>query len=261
MWDFWSLSPESLIKSPSSSPDRGTPTVPPHGRLSSHAYSLINDKNELFYVKWHFKNRQASRISQRESAERCAGKDPDYAQRDLFNAIKEGNYPKWRVSVQIMPEKHADTYHLNPFDLNQSLAAQRLSARRSWRLVLDAIQKIISRKSNKLHSSRATSSPDGLRQTKCCKRALFPIPTRTATPRRNYDGCPSTSRSALCTPTIATAHELDGITARNQLRTQQLGGPKEAAQYRERPKKSPHGRPPQSPPRLRLYTQPGNLFR
>jgi catalase len=47
------------------------------------------------------------------------GKDPDYAQRDLFNAIKEGKFPKWRVSVQIMPEKDAETYHLNPFDLTK----------------------------------------------------------------------------------------------------------------------------------------------
>ena len=47
------------------------------------------------------------------------GVDPDYAQRDLFHAIKGGNYPKWRVSVQIMPEKEAETYRLNPFDLTK----------------------------------------------------------------------------------------------------------------------------------------------
>jgi len=47
------------------------------------------------------------------------GIDPDYAQRDLFNAIKEGNFPKWTVSVQIMPENNAETYHINPFDLTK----------------------------------------------------------------------------------------------------------------------------------------------
>src|SRR5258706_1734149 len=56
----------------------------------------------------------------RESADEMRGQDPDFAQRDLFNAIKEGNYPKWRVSVQIMPENHAETYHLNPLDLTKA---------------------------------------------------------------------------------------------------------------------------------------------
>src|SRR6202049_2887113 len=87
--------------------------------FSSHTFSLINDKNELFYVKWHFKNKQGIKNFHAESAEDMRGKDPDFAQRDLFNAIKEGNFPKWRVSVQIMPEKQAETYHLNPFDLTK----------------------------------------------------------------------------------------------------------------------------------------------
>jgi catalase len=47
------------------------------------------------------------------------GKDPDYAQRDLYNAIQQKNFPKWRVCVQIMPEKEAETYPINPFDLTK----------------------------------------------------------------------------------------------------------------------------------------------
>src|ERR1700680_3396715 len=87
--------------------------------FSSHTFRLINEKNELFYVKWHFKTKQGIKNFHAESAEEMRGKDPDYAQRDLFNAIKEGNFPKWRVCVQIMPEKEAETYHINPFDLTK----------------------------------------------------------------------------------------------------------------------------------------------
>jgi catalase len=47
------------------------------------------------------------------------GKDPDYAQRDLFTAIAKGDFPKWHVCVQLMPEKEAETYHINPFDLTK----------------------------------------------------------------------------------------------------------------------------------------------
>jgi catalase len=70
-------------------------------------------------VKWHFKTNQGIKNFHAESANEMRGIDPDYAQRDLFNAIKEGNFPKWKVSVQIMPEKEADTYHINPFDLTK----------------------------------------------------------------------------------------------------------------------------------------------
>jgi catalase len=47
------------------------------------------------------------------------GKDPDYAQRDLFTAIAKGDFPKWPVCVQLMPGKEAETYHINPFDLTK----------------------------------------------------------------------------------------------------------------------------------------------
>jgi catalase len=47
------------------------------------------------------------------------GRDPDHAQRDLFEAIKNGDFPNWRVCVQIMTEKEAETYHINPFDLTK----------------------------------------------------------------------------------------------------------------------------------------------
>src|SRR6202795_2336601 len=120
MWDFWSLSPESLHQVTILFSDRGTPDG--YRRMngySSHTFSLINDKNELFYVKWHFKTKQGIKNFHREAAGAMEGTDPDYSQRDLFNAIQQGNFPKWRVCLQIMPEKEAETYHLNPFDLTK----------------------------------------------------------------------------------------------------------------------------------------------
>src|SRR6266403_304416 len=120
MWDFWSLSPESLHQVTILFSDRGTPDGYQHmNGYGSHTFSLINSKNELFYVKWHFKTKQAIKNFFREQAGALEGTDPDYSQRDLFRAIKEGNFPKWRVCAQIMPEKDAETYHINPFDLTK----------------------------------------------------------------------------------------------------------------------------------------------
>jgi len=120
MWDFWSLSPESLHQVTILFSDRGTPDgYRCMDGFSSHTFSLINSKNELFFVKWHFKTKQGIKNFTREQADDMRGKDPDYAQRDLFTAIQKGDFPKWRVCLQIMPEKEAKTYHLNPFDLTK----------------------------------------------------------------------------------------------------------------------------------------------
>jgi catalase len=120
MWDFFSLSPETLHQVTILFSDRGTPDGYRHmDGFSSHTYSLINANNELFYVKWHFKTEQGIKNFTGEEADAMRGKDPDYAQRDLFEAIKNDDFPKWRVWMQIMPEAEAETYPINPFDLTK----------------------------------------------------------------------------------------------------------------------------------------------
>ena len=120
MWDFWSLSPESLHQVTILFSDRGTPDGYRHmDGFSSHTFSLMNAKGERVWCKWHFKNKQGIKNFDRAGAVKTAGEDPDYAQRDLFNAIKEGNFPKWRVCVQIMTEAQAEKFKYNPFDLTK----------------------------------------------------------------------------------------------------------------------------------------------
>ena len=120
MWDFWSLSPESLHQVTILFSDRGTPYGHRHmDGFSSHTFSLINAKNELFYCKYHFKTLQGIKNFNREEAIEMVGKDPDFSQRDLTDAIAREEFPKWRVSVQIMPEAAAATHPDNPFDLTK----------------------------------------------------------------------------------------------------------------------------------------------
>jgi len=120
MWDFWSLSPESLHQVTILFSDRGTPDGYRHMHgFSSHTFSLTNAEGDVFYCKWHFKTKQG--IKNLTAAEACklAGEDPDYAQRDLFQAIEKGDFPKWRVCVQVMPEAQAANFRWNPFDLTK----------------------------------------------------------------------------------------------------------------------------------------------
>jgi catalase len=120
MWDFWSLSPESLHQVTTLFSDRGTPDGFRHMHgFSSHTFSLINANHERFYVKWHFLTLQGIKNLTAEQADELAGTDPDYATRDLYEAIERGDFPKWRVCVQVMPEAEAETYHIHPFDLTK----------------------------------------------------------------------------------------------------------------------------------------------
>jgi catalase len=94
MWDFWSLSPESLHQVTTLFSDRGTPDGFRHMHgFSSPTYSLINADRERFWMKWHFLTMQGIKNLSAEQAEELAGKDPDYATRDLWEAIERGDYP------------------------------------------------------------------------------------------------------------------------------------------------------------------------
>jgi catalase len=105
MWDFWSRAPESLHQVTILFSDRGTPDGYRHmDGFGSHTYSLINDAGERVWVKWHFKTLQGIRNLGASEAVRLAGIDPDYAQRDLFNAIARGDYPRWSVEIQVMDD-------------------------------------------------------------------------------------------------------------------------------------------------------------
>ena len=120
MWDFWSLSPESLHQVTILFSDRGTPDGYRHMHgFSSHTFSLINEKNERHYVKWHFKTLQGVKNFTAEQAEELAGSKPDYATEDLFEAIERGDFPKWRACIQVMTEEEAANYKVNPFDLTK----------------------------------------------------------------------------------------------------------------------------------------------
>jgi len=120
MWDFWSLSPESLHQVTILFSDRGLPRSYRHMHgFGSHTYSFINARQERFWVKFHFKTMQGIRTLTDEEAAGIVGQDRESHQRDLFEAIRGGDFPKWRLMVQIMPEADADKTTYNPFDLTK----------------------------------------------------------------------------------------------------------------------------------------------
>ncbi|MFY9078852.1 catalase [Aliarcobacter cryaerophilus] len=120
MWDFWSLSPESLHQVTILMSDRGLPKSYRNiNGYGSHTYSLINSKNERFWVKFHFKTLQGIETLTNKEAEAIVGKDRESNQRDLFENIEKGNFPKWSFEIQIMSDEEAKKCSFNPFDLTK----------------------------------------------------------------------------------------------------------------------------------------------
>ncbi|MDX4047578.1 catalase [Aliarcobacter skirrowii] len=120
MWDFWSLSPESLHQVTILMSDRGLPKSYRNiNGYGSHTYSLINSKNERFWVKFHFKTLQGIETLTNKEAEAIVGKDRESNQRDLFENIEKENFPKWSFEIQIMSEEEAKKCSFNPFDLTK----------------------------------------------------------------------------------------------------------------------------------------------
>ena len=100
--------------------ERGIPATYRHMHgFGSHTFSLINAKNERHWVKFHFRSVQGIRNLTNEQAETIIGKDRESHQRDLYESIEQGEYPKWRLAIQVMPEKDASKVPYNPFDLTK----------------------------------------------------------------------------------------------------------------------------------------------
>lgn len=120
MWDFWSLSPESLHQVTILFSDRGLPQGYRFmNGYGSHTFSFWNDAGERYWVKFHFKSMQGHKHWTNDEGNAVIAVDRESAQRDLFEAIERGQFPKWRVCVQIMPEMDAEKTPYNPFDLTK----------------------------------------------------------------------------------------------------------------------------------------------
>ena len=119
-WDFLSLTPESIHQVTILFSDRGIPaTFRNMNGYSSHTFKWYNEKNEYFWVKYHFKTDQGIKNLTRQEAEIMRAKDPDHATRDLYDAIERGDYPSWTVQMQIMTPEQADDYRFDIFDVTK----------------------------------------------------------------------------------------------------------------------------------------------
>lgn len=138
VWDFWSLSPESLHQVTILMSDRGIPATLRHMHgFGSHTFKWVNAEGEGVWVKYHFKTEQGVQNLAPDFAAQLAADNPDYHTEDLFNAIDKGDFPAWKLCVQIMPLEDANTYRFDPFDVTKVWSQKDYPLIEVGRMVLD----------------------------------------------------------------------------------------------------------------------------
>ncbi|PIK56778.1 catalase [Apostichopus japonicus] len=137
-WDFISLRPESTHQVSFLFSDRGTPDGYRHmNGYGSHTFKLVNAQGEAVYCKFHMKTDQGIKNMSGERAGEVASSDPDYAIRDLYNAIADGNFPSWSFYLQVMTFDQAEKFRFNPFDLTKVWSQKEYLSSLSVKMVLN----------------------------------------------------------------------------------------------------------------------------
>ena len=117
-WDFWTSLPEAFHQITIVMSDRGIPATYRHMHgFGSHTFSLYNEKNERVWVKFHMRTQQGIKNLTDEEAQKVVATDRESHQRDLYDSIERGEYPKWTLYFQIMTEEQARKSKVNPFDI------------------------------------------------------------------------------------------------------------------------------------------------
>ena len=71
-------------------------------RYGSHTFKMVNDEGEAVYCKFHCKSDQGIKNLTRQEADQMSMTDPDYAIRDLYNAIADKDFPSWTMFIQVI---------------------------------------------------------------------------------------------------------------------------------------------------------------
>ncbi|NGN43493.1 catalase [Mesorhizobium sp. CGMCC 1.15528] len=137
-WDFISLTPESMHMIMWVMSDRA---IPRSFRFMEgfgvHTFRMVNAKDESTFVKFHWKPKLGLQSVVWNEAVKINGADPDFHRRDLWDAVKSGNFPEWELQVQLFDQDFADSFDFDILDATKLIPEEVLRPIPVGRLVLD----------------------------------------------------------------------------------------------------------------------------
>jgi len=139
-WDFASLMPEATHMLMWAMSDRA---IPRSFRFMEgfgvHTFRLVDAKGRSTFVKFHWKPKLGLQSVVWNEAVKINGADPDFHRRDLWDAIKQGDFPEWELGLQLFDEKFADEFAFDVLDPTKLIPEEQVPVRRVGRLVLDRV--------------------------------------------------------------------------------------------------------------------------
>ncbi|MDR7131065.1 catalase [Algoriphagus sp. 4150] len=137
-WDFISLMPESMHMIMWAMSDRALPrSYSMMEGFGVHTFRFVNERNESFFVKFHWKPLAGTHSVTWDEAQKISGQDPDFHRRDLWNAIENGNYPEWELGVQIVPEEDEHKFDFDLLDATKIIPEELVPVKLIGKMVLD----------------------------------------------------------------------------------------------------------------------------
>ncbi len=137
-WDFISLTPESINMALWIMSDR---TIPRSLRFMEgfgvHTFRLVNAEGESHFVKFHWKPKQGLQSVVWNEALKLNGADPDFHRRDMWSAIKMGDFPEWELGIQVFDDKFAEEFEFDVLDATKIIPEEQVPVRIIGRMVLN----------------------------------------------------------------------------------------------------------------------------
>ncbi|OWM70577.1 hypothetical protein CDL15_Pgr014250 [Punica granatum] len=138
MLDYFSHHPESLLTMSFFFDDEGIPQDYRHMNGSGvHAYSLISKTGKQHLIKWHWRPTCGMKNLLEEEAIRVGGTCHSHATKDLYDSIAAGNFPEWKLFIQVMDVDHEDRFDFDPLDTTTTWPEDLFPLQPVGRLVLD----------------------------------------------------------------------------------------------------------------------------
>jgi catalase len=102
-----------------------------------HTFRLVNAEGRSTFVKFHWKPKQGMQSVVWNEALKINGADPDFHRRDLWDSVKQGDFPEWELGLQLFDDEFADRFAFDVLDPTKIIPEEEVPVRRVGRLVLD----------------------------------------------------------------------------------------------------------------------------
>ncbi|WP_069814026.1 catalase [Streptomyces sp. TP-A0874] len=138
IFDFMSQTPETLHMLVNLFSPRGIPADYRHMQgFGVNTYKWVNAEGRTVLVKYHWMPKQGVRSMTEEDAANVQAQSLGHATKDLYDAVRRGDFPEWELVVQMMEDEEHPELDFDPLDDTKTWPEQDFPALPVGRMVLD----------------------------------------------------------------------------------------------------------------------------